>query len=116
MEFLLLGPLEVCGEAGLIPIPAAKQRAVLAILLLAGGGTVPGWRLIEQLWPDPPTSARKVVQTYVSKLRQVLPDGSLVTHQTGYALHVGREDVDVTRFEDLVAGAPGSRPHAAGAL
>src|SRR3954454_16870844 len=105
MEFLLLGPLEVGGEDGPIAIPAAKQRAVLAILLLAAGGTVPGWRLIEELWPEPPVSARKVVQTYVSKLRQVLPEGLLQTHQTGYALHAGRGEVDVTRFADLVAGA-----------
>ena len=105
MEFLLLGPLEARGEEGPIPIPAAKQRAVLAILLLAAGGTVPGWQLIEELWPEPPVSARKVVQTYISKLRHVLPDGLLLTHQTGYALHAGRGDVDVTRFEDLVADA-----------
>ncbi len=111
MEFLLLGPLEVWGADGAIPIPAAKQRAVLAILLLAGGSTVPGWRLIEELWPDPPVSARKVVQTYVSKLRQVLPDGVLLTRQTGYALHVGRADLDVTRFEDLVAAAAGRPAH-----
>ncbi len=110
MDFLLLGPLEVWGESGPIPIPAAKQRAVLAILLLAGG-TVPGWRLIEELWPDPPLSARKVVQTYVSKLRQVLPEGSLLTHPTGYALNAGREDVDATRFEDLVARAGRRPPH-----
>ena len=111
MDFLLLGPLEVLGEDGPIPIPAAKQRAVLAILLLAAGRTVPGWQLIEELWLEPPVSARKVVQTYVSKLRQVLPDGLLLTHQTGYALHAGRGDVDVTRFEDLVAGAGRHPPH-----
>ncbi len=111
MEFLLLGPLEARGEEGPIPIPAAKQRAVLAILLLAAGGTVPGWQLIEELWPEPPVSARKVVQTYISKLRHVLPDGLLLTHQTGYALHAGRGDVDVTRFEDLVADAGRHPPH-----
>jgi len=116
MEFLLLGPLEVGGEDGPIAIPAAKQRAVLAILLLAAGGTVPGWRLIEELWPEPPVSARKVVQTYVSKLRQVLPEGLLQTHQTGYALHAGRGEVDVTRFEDLVAGAGRHPPHQEAAM
>jgi len=105
MEFLLLGPLEVLGDAGPIAVPAAKRRAVLAILLLASGATVPGWRLIEELWPEPPVSARKVVQTYVSKLRQILPEGMLVTHQTGYALEVPADAVDVRRFERLLAEA-----------
>jgi predicted ATPase/DNA-binding SARP family transcriptional activator len=110
MEFLILGPLEVLVDGHPVPVPAAKQRAVLAVLLLAGGSTVPSWRLAEQLWQEPPVSARKVVQTYVSKLRQLLPSGMLVTHQTGYALHAPPDDVDVRRFEHLLAEAGRAEP------
>ena len=110
MEFLLLGPLEVLGDVGPIAIPAAKRRAVLAILLLASGSTVPGWRLIEELWSEPPLSARKVVQTYISKLRQILPEGILVTHQSGYALEVPADAVDARRFERLLTRASGVPP------
>jgi predicted ATPase/DNA-binding SARP family transcriptional activator len=116
MEFLILGPLEVLGDSGPIAVPAAKRRAVLAILLLASGSTVPGWRLIEELWPEPPVSARKVVQTYISKLRQILPDGLLVTRQTGYALQVPADDVDARKFERLLAEAGDAHPRDEAAL
>ncbi len=110
MEFLILGPLEVLDGGQPVPVPAAKQRAVLAVLLLAAGSTVPSWRLVEQLWQEPPVSARKVVQTYVSKLRQLLPPRMLVTRQTGYALQVPRDGVDARRFEHLLAEAVGAQP------
>ena len=110
MQYLILGPLEVRAEAGNLAIPAAKQRALLTILLVHHGSPVPGWRLIEDLWQDPPVSARKVVQTYVSKLRHILPAGTLVTTQTGYRLNVGREELDSARFEDLLRAAE-SAPH-----
>ena len=55
----------------LIAIPAAKQRALLAILLLGANELPTGDRLIDQLWGGrPPASARKVLQTYVSKIRR----------------------------------------------
>jgi DNA-binding SARP family transcriptional activator len=55
----------------LIAIPAAKQRALLAILLLGANELLTGDRLIDQLWGGrPPASARKVLQTYVSKIRR----------------------------------------------
>ena len=79
MEFRVLGPFEVLHEGAVVPLSAAKQRALLAMLLLKSGTTVSGSRLIEDLWEQPPVSARKVLQTYVSKLRQVLPDGMLLT-------------------------------------
>ena len=78
MEFRVLGPFEVLHEGAVVPVPAAKQRALLVLLLLRAGATVSGHRLIEDLWEQPPVSARKVLQTYVSKLRQVLPDGMLL--------------------------------------
>jgi predicted ATPase/DNA-binding SARP family transcriptional activator len=106
MEFHLLGPLEVLDQGVRVPIPAAKQRAVLAILVLRARTTVSGQRLIEELWGEhPPVSARKVVQTYISRLRQVLPAGMLVTRATGYVLCVDPAEVDATRFEHLVAEA-----------
>ena len=116
MQYLILGPLEVRAEAGNVAIPAAKQRALLAILLVRHGSPVPGWRLIEELWPDPPVSARKVVQTYVSKLRHILPAGTLVTTQTGYRLEVGPEELDSARFEALFRAAESAPPDKQGEL
>jgi DNA-binding SARP family transcriptional activator len=105
MEFRVLGPFEVLDDGAEVTIAAAKQRALLAILLLRAGTTVPGHRLIEELWEHPPVTARKVLQTYISKLRQVLPDGMLLTRPTGYTLCLGPDDLDAARFERLLADA-----------
>ena len=57
-----------------------KQRALLAILLLHRGEVVSPDRLIDELWGEqPPASATKIVQGYVSNLRKALGDGLLVT-------------------------------------
>ena len=90
------------------PVSAAKQRALLVVLLLRAGTTVSGRRLIEDLWEQPPVSARKVLQTYVSKLRQVLPDGMLLTRPAGYTLLVGPDDLDAARFQRLLLDAEGA--------
>jgi len=110
MEFRVLGPLEIVDGEAEVVISAAKQRALLAILLLHTGSTVPGHRLIENLWEQPPVSARKVVQTYISKVRQVLPDGMLLTRPSGYTLCLGPDDLDAVRFERLLADARRARP------
>ena len=47
MEFRILGPLEVRGEAGSIALGGAKQRALLAFLLLNANQVVSSDRLID---------------------------------------------------------------------
>jgi len=111
MEFRILGPLEVGDEGSPIVLPAAKQRALLAILLLHANEPVSGDRLIEELWGgQPPASARKVLQTYVSKLRRVLGAEAVETGPAGYALHVEPAQLDLHRFGCLVAEAREARP------
>jgi len=116
MRFGILGPLDVADDQGPISIPAAKQRAVLAILLLRADTTVPGRKLIDELWDEPPVTARKVIQTYISKLRRVLPAGLLVTSATGYRLRLDVDDLDATRFERLVSDARRAAPSKEAAL
>jgi DNA-binding SARP family transcriptional activator/class 3 adenylate cyclase len=104
MEFRILGPLEAADERGIVVLGPTKQRALLALLLLNPGRTMPIARLVDDLWGDePPASARKVIQIYVSRLRKLLPDGMLQTHAAGYRLEVAREEVDLFRFERLHA-------------
>ena len=50
-----------------------------------------------------PRAAVKIVQGYVSNLRKVLGDGLLVTRGRGYSLHAEPGQLDVDRFESLVA-------------
>jgi DNA-binding SARP family transcriptional activator/class 3 adenylate cyclase len=100
----LLGPLLVVRDNGVeIAVAAPKERAVLELLALRAGTTVRAWELIDALWGDePPRSATKTLQTYVSSLRRLLSAGAIETAGGGYRLVVPADAVDVLRFEDLV--------------
>jgi YVTN family beta-propeller protein len=75
------------------------------MLALEPGRTVSTDRLAEGLWGDePPSSAAKMVQLYVSHLRRLL-DGNgvrIVTHGRGYELQLSDGEVDTVRFERLL--------------
>jgi predicted ATPase/DNA-binding SARP family transcriptional activator len=114
MEFRILGPLEAGVDGKPVELPAAKQRALLAILLLRANEPVSSELLIDELWGGaPPRSARKLLQTYVSKLRRVLGDKVLVTHPAGYAVRVEPGQLDLYRFGDLVDQAREAQPREA---
>jgi class 3 adenylate cyclase len=103
MDYRVLGPLEALDTTGPLPLGGAKQRALLALLILNANHVVSRERMIDELWgDDPPQTAVTSVQVYVSRLRKLLPDGSLVTRAPGYLLEVEPEAVDLTRFERLV--------------
>ena len=102
MDFRILGPLEVHAEGGSIPLGGAKQRALLAILLLNANEVVSSDRLIDELWGDqPPDTAVKALQGYVSALRKTLGPDLIVTRPPGYAIRLDPEQLDLTRFEQL---------------
>ena len=108
MEVLVLGPLEARTNGRQIPLGAAKQRAVLAMLALRANSMVSADELMEGLWGEhPPASAPKMVQQYISQLRRLLAggdagDATIVTRGRGYELRIAPEDVDVARFIRLV--------------
>ena len=113
VEFRLLGPLEVIDGASPLRLPAGKQPALLAILLLSANRTVSQEQIIDDLWGDEvPESARKMVQIHVSQLRKVLPEPRLHTRSPGYLLEVREDELDLARFEHAVAA--GRRALAAG--
>jgi DNA-binding SARP family transcriptional activator len=104
MEFRALGPLEVYDGDRPVPLRAAKQRALLAVLLVNANEVVSSDRLIDELWGErAPDTAATALQVYVSKLRKALPEGRLVTRAPGYVLQVAPDEFDVYRFESLVA-------------
>jgi WD40 repeat protein/DNA-binding SARP family transcriptional activator len=108
MDVQVLGPLEAIVEGRPVPLGGAKPRALLAMLALNAGSTVSTERLIEGLWGEqPPATATKLVQVYVSQLRKALTadgDGAaIVTRGRGYELRVDPDAVDAGRFERLVA-------------
>jgi DNA-binding SARP family transcriptional activator len=106
MEFSILGPLEVREGSRSISIRRGKPAAVLALLVLRRNEVASTEWLIDELWEDgEPRSAAKALQTYVSELRRVLPDGVLETRSPGYVLHVAAGSLDSERFEALVLRA-----------
>jgi len=128
MDFQILGPLEVHRNAAPVALGAAKQRALLAILLVHSNELVASDRLIEELWPEPPGTAVNALQVYVGKLRKALEPGRargspgelLVTRAPGYVLRVEPNELDAERFERLLTEGRSARrandPEAATAL
>jgi DNA-binding SARP family transcriptional activator len=103
MEFHILGPLEVIASGQALDLGGQKQRALLAILLLDANHVVSASRLIEALWDDePPETAQKAVQVYVSQLRKLLGKDRLETKPPGYRLRVDEGELDLDRFRGLV--------------
>jgi DNA-binding SARP family transcriptional activator/DNA polymerase III delta prime subunit len=108
VKFGLLGPLEVTDGGRPVPIPSPKQRVLLACLLLRAGELVTVDELTEAIWGDDalPAHPRRAVQTYVTRLRQVLGDARLLQRRPeGYVIAVAASDVDVGRLELLLARA-----------
>src|SRR5262249_57363756 len=100
MEYRVLGPLEVLAGEGPLPLGGAKQRALLALLLLDANRVVSRERLIDALWgDDPPETAVTTIQVYVSRLRKLLPAGTLLTQGRGYVLEVETDAIDLLRCE-----------------
>ena len=109
MDFRVLGPFQlVDGPRELTP-SAPKLRAALATLVIRNNHVVQTQELIDELWPDsPPNTALPTLQTYIYKLRKLLPgrldpDSVLRTRPNGYQLSISDGDIDLSRFERLVA-------------
>ncbi|HWH28491.1 MAG TPA: winged helix-turn-helix domain-containing protein, partial [Mycobacteriales bacterium] len=104
----LLGPLEVVAGPAVVPLPAAKVRSLLALLAIDANTSVPTEELLDRLWSgDPPPTAGSVLRTYVSRLRQALPDGAdrLVRTPDGYRLCLADDELDSTVFTSTITAA-----------
>jgi DNA-binding SARP family transcriptional activator len=116
LEFRILGPLEVVDEGRPVPIRGSKQRALLAMLLLRANEVVSTDRLIEELWGDePPEAGGTALRVRVSQLRKGLGAGGqdIVTQTPGYSLRLEPGQLDLHRFEQLVAESDGAEPELA---
>ncbi|MTE11407.1 AAA family ATPase [Nocardia sp. CT2-14] len=107
MQIGMLGPLEIrADDGGLIEVPGARLRALLVALALEPGRAVSKGRLVDWIWgEEPPSDAANALQALVSRLRRVLPDGSIEVRAGGYRLAVAPGDVDAVRFEQLLEQA-----------
>jgi hypothetical protein len=111
VEFRILGPLEVEDGGRVLSLGGAKQRALLALLVLHANEVVSRDRLIDELWAErAPGTAATAVQVYVSNLRKVLGRDVIVTQAPGYLVRVHDDELDLARFEQLVAQARAEAP------
>ncbi len=102
MEIRLSGAVEAFVDGREIDLGTAKSRAVLAALALSPGTTVPVSRIIELVWgDDPPRTADKTLQSYVTRLRKAGAD-CIDRSGDGYRLSIEPELVDLVRFERLL--------------
>jgi DNA-binding SARP family transcriptional activator len=110
VRFTVLGPLEVLRD-GLDHAPTTpKVLQLLAVLVTRPGRMVHIDTLIQELWADnPPRTVRTTLHTYVYHLRRCIADHGLAgdadrmlaTRQSGYALHITPDQVDVYDFDVL---------------
>ncbi|GAA4205651.1 AfsR/SARP family transcriptional regulator [Actinocatenispora rupis] len=107
MRFAVLGPLTVRAPDGTaVHVPGERCRAVLAVLLWHANRPVPVSVLTEAVWQGaPPSSAAANLQTYVSRLRRLLPDTELSYAHGAYRLVVADGDLDRTAYATGVAAA-----------
>lgn len=103
IEIRLLGSLEALVDGSPVELGPPQQRTLLALLALHAGASVRLASIEDALWDDePPASATKVAQTYVSRLRKVLGSDAVCHTHLGYAL--GPDvTVDASLFRELVA-------------
>ncbi|MER7951259.1 BTAD domain-containing putative transcriptional regulator [Streptomyces sp. NPDC096079] len=107
----MLGPLVVSAGGRTVPLGGARQRAVLALLLLSHGRVVPVDSLVHALWHDhPPATARTQIAIVVAALRKAFKnagatDEVIATEHPGYLLRTDGHDLDSTAFTALVADA-----------
>jgi DNA-binding SARP family transcriptional activator/tetratricopeptide (TPR) repeat protein len=100
----LLGSLQVRVEGRAVAVPAARQRALLAVLAVRAGETVATDELAETIWDGmPPGRAADTVRNYVKRLRFRLGSAGcqIVTGRPGYRLEAAEDELDLRVFTRL---------------
>lgn len=105
----LLGAVQVSRGDAVLPVSGARLQALTARLALAGGRPVEPSVLVDAIWAeDPPADPAHALQALVSRLRRTLGSADVVAQVAGgYRLAVEPADVDVLRFEHLIAAGRG---------
>ncbi|ROO61136.1 DNA-binding SARP family transcriptional activator [Micromonospora sp. Llam0] len=109
VELLVLGEVTVRVDGVDLDLGHARQRCVLAALLVDANRLVPTDRLLDRVWGDrQPQRARNALAGYLSRLRQVLAPAEpvrIVRRSGGYLLQVDPALVDLQLFGQLVRRA-----------
>ncbi|MEU3757437.1 BTAD domain-containing putative transcriptional regulator [Streptomyces albogriseolus] len=103
VRYRILGTTQAVRPDGtVVPVGGARLRALLTVLALRAGRSVPVGLLVEEVWDgDPPTDATGAVQALVGRLRRALGADAVASADGGYRLTAAPDDVDLHRFERL---------------
>ena len=101
----VLGPLHVQRDDEIIPVPAAKQRIVLATLLVQSNRVVSCDELTDAVWGgNVPRAARATLRNYVKRLRHGLGQemaARIRTYSPGYRIDLSETELDLALFTRL---------------
>ncbi|GGS74725.1 BTAD domain-containing putative transcriptional regulator [Streptomyces griseoviridis] len=123
VRYRILGTTQAIRPDGSpVPVGGARLRALLTVLALRAGRSVPPGLLVEEVWNgDPPADAPGALQALVGRLRRALGADAVASADGGYRLAAVPDDIDLHRFERLAgegarALADGDPGKAAGVL
>ena len=109
VEFAVLGDVRVRVGGQELDIGHARQRSVLAVLLVEAGRTVTADQLVDRVWGErAPARARHALYSYLCRIRAAIADvdGCGIDRRGGgYVLRVADDAVDLHLFRDLLGRA-----------
>ncbi|WP_329329147.1 BTAD domain-containing putative transcriptional regulator [Streptomyces luteogriseus] len=103
MHYRILGTTQALRTDGtVVSVGGARLRALLTVLALRAGRTVPSGLLVDEVWGgQPPADAPGALQALVGRLRRALGADAIASVEGGYRLTAAPDDVDLHRFERL---------------
>ncbi|MEV4878174.1 AfsR/SARP family transcriptional regulator [Streptomyces cyaneofuscatus] len=103
MRYCILGTTRALRDDGTaVALGGARLRALLTVLALHPGRTVPAGVLVGEVWDgDPPADAAGALQALVGRLRRALGRNAVESVESGYRLAAEPDAVDLHRFERL---------------
>ncbi|MFJ6610866.1 AfsR/SARP family transcriptional regulator [Streptomyces sp. NPDC091289] len=103
MRYCILGTTRALRDDGTaVALGGARLRALLTVLALSPGRTVPAGVLVDEVWDgDPPADAPGALQALVGRLRRALGRSAVESVAGGYRLAAPPDAVDLHRFERL---------------
>ncbi|MGH3120582.1 MAG: BTAD domain-containing putative transcriptional regulator, partial [Streptosporangiaceae bacterium] len=118
LDFRVLGPVEVIADGRVLPLGSGVLTDLLAALAVVPDQVVSARSLAETVWYERgPVHPRQALQSAVARLRRVVGSEYIETLPSGYRLRAQADQLDLIRFERLVAAAGRQRePRAAVAV
>ncbi|WP_405873470.1 AfsR/SARP family transcriptional regulator [Streptomyces sp. NBC_00005] len=103
VRYRILGTTQALRPDGTpVAVGGARLRALLTVLALRAGRTVPAGLLVDEVWGgEPPADAPGALQALVGRLRRALGADAVASTEGGYRLAAQPDDVDLHRFERL---------------